>query len=114
MAVHCEISSPTHACLPCPPPLPARSGQARLVMRQRGNLRLLLNANLWAEMQVSKMEGGKVRAWGCGCGCGCVVMGRAARRGRPTAQRRPLGRGTRLPSGISLQCLQSSICLPCC
>ena len=39
----------------------ARSGQARLVMRQKGNLRLLLNANLWAEMQVSKMEGGKVR-----------------------------------------------------
>lgn len=38
----------------------ARSGQARLVMRQKGNLRLLLNANLWAEMQVSKMEGGKV------------------------------------------------------
>jgi Ran-binding protein 3 len=37
-----------------------RSGQARLVMRQKGNLRLLMNANLWAEMQVSKMEGGKV------------------------------------------------------
>lgn len=30
-------------------------------MRQKGNLRLLMNANLWAEMQVSKMEGGKVR-----------------------------------------------------
>ena len=30
-------------------------------MRQRGNLRLLLNANLWAEMQVTKMDGGKVR-----------------------------------------------------
>lgn len=29
-------------------------------MRQKGNLRLLMNANLWAEMQVSKMEGGKV------------------------------------------------------
>jgi hypothetical protein len=40
-----------------PPPLL----QARLVMRQRGNLRLLLNANLWADMQVTKMEGGKVR-----------------------------------------------------
>lgn len=31
------------------------------MMRQKGNLRLLMNANLWAEMQVSKMEGGKVR-----------------------------------------------------
>lgn len=30
-------------------------------MRQKGNLRLLMNANLWGEMQVSKMEGGKVR-----------------------------------------------------
>lgn len=30
-------------------------------MRQKGNLRLLMNANLWTEMQVSKMEGGKVR-----------------------------------------------------
>ena len=39
----------------------APSGQARLVMRQRGNLRLLMNANLWAEMQVTKAEGGKVR-----------------------------------------------------
>lgn len=49
-----------------PPPLGAPcSGQARLVMRQKGNLRLLMNANLWGEMQVSKMEGGKVRAAVC-------------------------------------------------
>lgn len=38
------------------------SKQARLIMRQRGNLRLLMNANLWRDMPVSKMEGGKVRA----------------------------------------------------
>ena len=31
-------------------------------MRQKGNLRLLMNANLWAEMQVTKMEGGKASA----------------------------------------------------
>ncbi|PRW58407.1 nuclear pore complex NUP50A-like isoform X1 [Chlorella sorokiniana] len=43
----------------------APSGQARLVMRQKGNLRLLLNANLWAEMQVSKMEGGKGVTFAC-------------------------------------------------
>ncbi len=35
------------------------AGQARLVMRQRGNLRLLLNANLWPEMAVNEMDGGK-------------------------------------------------------
>lgn len=35
------------------------AGQARLVMRQRGNLRLLLNANLWPQMPVSMMDGGK-------------------------------------------------------
>ena len=34
-------------------------GQARLVMRQRGNFRLLLNANLWPHMPVSMMDGGK-------------------------------------------------------
>lgn len=34
------------------------AGQARLVMRQRGNLRLLLNANLWADMAVNIMDGG--------------------------------------------------------
>ena len=28
-------------------------------MRQRGNLRLLLNANLWPEMAVNEMDGGK-------------------------------------------------------
>ena len=35
------------------------AGQARLVMRQRANLRLLLNANLWPQMVVSQMDGGK-------------------------------------------------------
>jgi len=35
-------------------------GQARVVMRQKGNLRLLLNANLWPEMQVTRMDGGSV------------------------------------------------------
>ena len=29
------------------------------MMRQRGNLRLLLNANLWPEMAVNEMDGGK-------------------------------------------------------
>ena len=29
-------------------------------MRARGNLRLLLNANLWPEMKVTLMDGGKV------------------------------------------------------
>lgn len=29
-------------------------------MRAKGNLRLLLNARLWVEMQVTRMEGGKV------------------------------------------------------
>lgn len=47
-------------------------------MRQKGNLRLLLNANLWAEMQVSKMEGGKVRGGGEG-GCGGVGIAVASR-----------------------------------
>lgn len=35
--------------------------QARLVMRQRGNLRLLLNANLFPGMKLTPMDGGKVR-----------------------------------------------------
>lgn len=43
--------------------------QARLVMRQKGNLRLLMNANLWVDMPVAKMEGGKVReGWDKGPG----------------------------------------------
>lgn len=33
---------------------------ARFVMRQRGYLRLLMNASLWADMKVSRMDGGKV------------------------------------------------------
>ncbi|KAK9868227.1 hypothetical protein WJX84_008039 [Apatococcus fuscideae] len=37
----------------------AASGQARLVMRQRGNLKLLLNANLFPEMTHDIMDGGK-------------------------------------------------------
>jgi Ran-binding protein 3 len=31
----------------------------RVVMRQKGNLRLLLNANLWKEMHLNRMDGGK-------------------------------------------------------
>ena len=38
----------------------AGGGQARLVMRQRGNLRLLLNANLFPGMKLTPMDGGKV------------------------------------------------------
>jgi len=34
------------------------TGSARIVMRQRGNLRLLLNANLWSDMAVNRMDGG--------------------------------------------------------
>ena len=33
------------------------AGQARIIMRQRGNLRLLLNANLWEDMAVNVMDG---------------------------------------------------------
>lgn len=32
----------------------------RMVMRSRGNLRLLLNAPLWKRMQLTPMEGAKV------------------------------------------------------
>ena len=35
-------------------------GQARLVMRSKGQLRLLMNANLWPEIKVTPMDGGKV------------------------------------------------------
>jgi hypothetical protein len=38
-----------------------KTSQGRLVMRQKGNLRLLMNANLWPEMQLTPMDGGKVR-----------------------------------------------------
>jgi Ran-binding protein 3 len=34
-------------------------GLARLVMRQKGTLRVLMNASLWAGMTVSRMEGGQ-------------------------------------------------------
>ena len=34
--------------------------QARFVMRNRGNLKLLLNANLFESMSLSRMEGGLV------------------------------------------------------
>ncbi|KAL3133297.1 hypothetical protein ABBQ38_007177 [Trebouxia sp. C0009 RCD-2024] len=43
----------------------AHSGQARLVMRQRGNFRLLLNANLWPHMPVSMMDGNKGVNFAC-------------------------------------------------
>ncbi len=35
---------------------------ARFVMRQKGQHRLLMNANLWAEMKATPMDGGKVRS----------------------------------------------------
>ena len=35
-------------------------GGARLIMRNRGNFRLLLNANIWPGMTVTPMDGGKV------------------------------------------------------
>lgn len=37
----------------------ASSGQARFVMRQQGNYRLLLNANLWPGINVAAMDGGR-------------------------------------------------------
>ena len=37
--------------------------QARLVMRSKGQLRLLMNANLWPEIKVTPMDGGKVLAY---------------------------------------------------
>ena len=36
-------------------------GKARLIMRNKGNFRLLLNANIWPGMKVTPMDGGKVR-----------------------------------------------------
>ncbi len=35
-------------------------GGARLIMRNRGNFRLLLNANIWPGMKVTPMDSGKV------------------------------------------------------
>ncbi len=37
----------------------ASAPRARLVMRSRGHLRLLLNARLWAGMAAARMDGGK-------------------------------------------------------
>ena len=78
----CPLTLPPPSSLPARLPAPAAcpasvpcSGQARLVMRQKGNLRLLMNANLWGEMQVSKMEGGKVSEGGCGVLCCAVQKG---------------------------------------
>lgn len=36
------------------------SGKARLIMRNKGNFRLLLNASIWPGMKVTPMDGGKV------------------------------------------------------
>ena len=36
------------------------SGEARLIMRNKGNFRLLLNASIWPGMKVTPMDGGKV------------------------------------------------------
>lgn len=38
---------------------------ARLVMRAKGNLRLLLNANLFPEMKIERMEGGRGLSFAC-------------------------------------------------
>lgn len=62
----------------------AQSGQARLVMRQKGNLRLLMNAALWPEMVVAKMEGGKAATF--------AVLNDAAAAGAP-ASGEPSGSG---------------------
>ena len=35
-------------------------GTARLIMRNKGNFRLLLNASIWPGMKVTPMDGGKV------------------------------------------------------
>ncbi len=32
-----------------------------MVMRSKGQLRLLMNANLWPDMKITPMDGGKVR-----------------------------------------------------
>jgi Ran-binding protein 3 len=40
---------------------------ARVIMRQQGNLKLLLNANLWDKMKISKMEGTTVRQLHIAC-----------------------------------------------
>lgn len=34
--------------------------KARILMHQKGNLKLLLNANIWKDMQISKLDGGMV------------------------------------------------------
>lgn len=49
--------------LKCLPELSMTSmpAQARLVMRSKGQLRLLMNANLWPDMRATPMDGGKVR-----------------------------------------------------
>lgn len=41
--------------------------KARLVMRQRGNLRLLLNANIFPLFKLTPMDGGKVRRFVMRC-----------------------------------------------
>lgn len=46
-------------------------GAARLVMRSKGNLRLLMNASLWPDMVVTKMDDGKVC---CVTQCCCVWL----------------------------------------
>ena len=53
---------------------------ARFVMRQRGHHRLLMNANLWPQMKVTPMDGGKVntRAFAAPAGCNiCIIAVRS-------------------------------------
>ena len=42
-----------------------KNGGARMVMRAKGNFRLILNAAMWKDMKFSKMEGGKGVSFPC-------------------------------------------------
>lgn len=42
-----------------------KNGGARMVMRAKGNFRLILNAAMWKDMTFSKMEGGKGVSFPC-------------------------------------------------
>ena len=48
--------------------------QARMVMRSKGQLRLLMNANLWPDMKITPMDGGKVRSCPNLPGAWCTEM----------------------------------------
>ena len=44
-----------------------------MVMRSKGQLRLLMNANLWPDMKITPMDGGKVRKRRTVQGCSASV-----------------------------------------